>query len=256
MAIISINQKKFNSLNPARNELVKMISSEKSWFSDTNTNIIGAVILDKTDNDWGNVILAKHEDGLYRYIDGQISLDSRDKAEEDLISVMSRIEVSGEAPEKLFESKETDNEDTNGSVLVTDINLELKRYFKNNPHKLYNLDPRKFEELIASIMEDLGFEVELTKATRDGGSDIIAYFRNSVCSYLTLVECKRYSPENKVGVGIIREVLGVHNLKRATKSIIVTTSFFSSDAQKEAKEFNHQLDLKDYSSIKHWLEKY
>ncbi|VAW14578.1 hypothetical protein MNBD_BACTEROID05-1222, partial [hydrothermal vent metagenome] len=60
----------------------------------------------------------------------------------------------------------------------------------------------------------------------------------------------------KVGVGIVREVIGVHNIKRATKSIIVTTSFFSPDAKKEAQNFEHQLDLKDYDSIKDWLKDY
>lgn len=71
-----------------------------------------------------------------------------------------------------------------------------------------------------------------------------------------MVECRKYAPENKVGVGIIRQVTGVHHLKRATKSLIVTTSYFSPDAIKEAKAFENQLDLKDYEAIKDWLRKY
>jgi len=105
-------------------------------------------------------------------------------------------------------------------------------------------------------MEDFGFEVELTQATRDGGRDIIAYIRNAVCSYLTFVECKRYAPDNKVGVGVVRSVSGVHYLKRASKSMIVTTSFFSKDAKEEASAIEHQLELKDYTDIKQWLARY
>jgi len=116
--------------------------------------------------------------------------------------------------------------------------------------------PRKFEELIASILEDFGFDINLTKATRDGGSDIIARIKNSVCSFLTLVECKRYAPDNKVGVGIVREVIGVHSIKQASKSIIVTTSFFSKDAQEVAKKMENQIDLKDFEDLKIWLNQY
>lgn len=97
---------------------------------------------------------------------------------------------------------------------------------------------------------------KLTKAIRDGGTDIIAYIRNSVCGFLTLVECKKYAPDNKVGVGIVREVSGVHHLKNASKSIIVTISFFSKDAVEMAKAIEHQLQLKNYEDLKGWLREY
>ena len=105
-------------------------------------------------------------------------------------------------------------------------------------------------------MEDMGFSVELTKATRDGGRDIIANIKTKIWNFLAYVECKRYSPDNKVGVGIIREVVGVHHLRKATKSMIVTTSFFSKDAEKEAKLVENELDLKNFNDIKDWLKAY
>lgn len=142
------------------------------------------------------------------------------------------------------------------SIIVTDIDEEIKKYFKKHPDKLYDLNPRKFEELIASIFQDLGFSVELTKATRDGGRDIIASIRTKVTTLLTYVECKRYSPGNKIDVGLIRQVIGVHSIHKPAKSIIVTTSFFTKDAVKEAKTFENQLDLKDFNDIKQWLQEY
>ena len=75
-------------------------------------------------------------------------------------------------------------------------------------------------------------------------------------SYLTYIECKRYAADNKVGVGIVREVIGVHHIRKPTKSIIVTTSFFSKDAIKEAEAMESQLDLKDFTDIKAWLQRY
>lgn len=256
MAIVSISLEEFDSFNPARTDLTAIFISEKEWFADSKRNIIGTLTLDHTDKDWGFAILARHEDGLYRWIDGEVSIESRDKAEKAIVSAMYQMERTGKAAETLFEASEPVGSEADGSILVTDINTELKRYLNKHPGKLYDLSPRKFEELIASILEDLGFDVELTRATRDGGSDIIAYIRNAVCEYLTLVECKKYAPDNKVGVGIIREVTGVHFLKRATKSLIVTTSYFSADAVKEAMKFENQLGLKDYDAIKEWLRQY
>ena len=98
--------------------------------------------------------------------------------------------------------------------------------------------------------------MELTQATRDGGRDIIAHVKNAVSSYLTYIECKRYAADNKVGVGIVREVIGVHHIRKPTKSIIVTTSFFSKDAIREAEKMENQLDLKDFTGIKAWLQHY
>ncbi len=256
MAIDQISLEEFDTFDPARGPMTGVFIHEKGWFADSNRNIIGTLTLDQTDKDWGYAILARHEDGRYRWMEGEVSIESRDAAETELVSTMERMEETDQAEESLFTAAEPDESAPNGSILVTDINTELKRYLNKHPEKLYELSPRKFEELIASILEDLGFDVELTQATRDGGSDIIAYIRNAVCEYLTLVECKKYAPENKVGVGIIRQVTGVHHIKRATKSLIVTTSFFSPDAIKEAKAFENQLDLRDYESIKDWLRKY
>ena len=256
MAIVSISLEEFDSFNPSRGSMIGTFISEKGWFTDSNKNIVGTLTFDHTDKDWGYAILARHEDGMYRGIDVEVSIKSKDEAKSQIIFAMERMEQADQAKETLYKSSEATEGASDGSLVVTDINKELKKYFRDYPEKLYDLSPRKFEELIASILEDLGFDVQLTQATRDGGSDIIAYIRNAVCEYLTLVECKKYDPKNKVGVGIIREVTGVHHMKRATKSIIVTTSFFSADAIKEAKAFEHQLDLKDYDSIKSWLQRY
>lgn len=251
MSIERISKNEFNSL-----EIDKMgFLPEKSWFKSSEVTVAGTVIRDPWDKDWSYVVLAKEEDGVYRYIQGEVSLSSEAEAEEKITLALSKLEVNESFEEKLFTEK-VEPELNEFNIVISNIDDEIKRHLKNNPEKLYELSPRKFEELIASILQDLGFDVKLTQATRDGGRDIIAYIRNSVCSYLTHIECKRYGPKNKVGVGIIREVIGVHQLRKATKSLIVTTSFFSKDAINEAKVMENQLDLKDFNDIKIWLGQY
>jgi restriction endonuclease Mrr len=251
MSFIEISREEFEALDIARSSFFP----ERAWYRSTELGIAGTIVRDPIDSDWSYVLLSKDSDGTYRYVEGEVSLPSQQEAESRLYAASVRIEESGGFQEELYSESELEQQ-KDASLFVLTIDDEIKKYFKKNPQKLYELHPRKFEELVASILKDMGFDVELTQATRDGGRDIIAHVRNAVCSYLTHIECKRYAPDNKVGVGIIREVIGVHNIRRATKSVIVTTSFFSSDAIKEAQMMENQLDLKDFNDLKSWLQRY
>ena len=253
MSIIEISRDDFDALGVERMGFFP----ERAWFKSTEIALAGTVSRDPIDKDWSYVLVAEDEDGVYRYIDGMVSLPSHQDAETKLYEAAIRIEIAGAFQEELYvePEAESDKQDT-AALIVTSIDDEVKKYLKKHPQKLYELHPRKFEELVASILKDLGFEVELTPATRDGGRDIIAHVRNAVSSYLTYIECKRYAADNKVGVGIVREVIGVHHIRKPTKSIIVTTSFFSKDAIKEAEAMESQLDLKEFTDIKAWLQRY
>jgi len=142
------------------------------------------------------------------------------------------------------------------SPLVIDPFEQIKQYLAQHPEKLYDLTPRKFEELIASILTDLGFETQLTKATRDSGRDIYAYVKNAVTSFLMFVECKKWSPKKKVGIEIVQRVHGAAKSGGAHKSMIVTTSFFSLPAQKEHANIPKEMDLKNFDDLKKWLSNY
>ncbi len=132
---------------------------------------------------------------------------------------------------------------------------EMLSYFRSNPDQLYTMNPRSFEELVAAIFKNNGFSVELTPQTRDGGVDIIAV-QHSVLTgkSINLIECKRYSPDRKVGIGMVQRLLGTVNQMRASKGILVTTSFFSKDALHVEQTSQHQLLLSDYSKITSWLD--
>lgn len=139
--------------------------------------------------------------------------------------------------------------------IILDINYEIIQYLNKNPNYIYSISSRKFEELIAHIFKHFGFNVELTQMTRDGGRDIIAYIKNAVCSFLTFVECKHYKIDNPIGVSIVREVYGVQKIHRANKSVIVTSSYFTKDAYKLVESINTEIELKDHSDLRNWLQK-
>jgi len=141
-------------------------------------------------------------------------------------------------------------------IVCPNAEAELIAHYAKNPAELYSLPPRKFEELVAAIFRNNHFEVELTPATRDGGVDIIAVERSALTGKsVHLIECKRYAPENKVGIGIVQRLAGVVNQSAATKGIIVTTSTFTRDAQAAAQKSEYILTLNDYDVLVLWLKR-
>ena len=68
---------------------------------------------------------------------------------------------------------------------------------KKQPKDIYKLTPRQYEELVAELFRDMGYDVTLTKATRDGGKDILAAIKTEIGQLLCLVEAKRYREDRK-----------------------------------------------------------
>lgn len=134
-----------------------------------------------------------------------------------------------------------------------EVNAELIKYLTKHPEFLYELNPRKFEELIAEIFKDMGFSVDMTPPTRDGGRDIHAIRSDALGSSLYLIECKRYASSRKVGVEPVRSLYGVVQSERATTGIIVTTSSFTQDAIDFATPLQYQMSLRDFDELKKWL---
>lgn len=141
----------------------------------------------------------------------------------------------------------------NIQIDIQETNDRLLKYLSQNPNYIYQLSSRKFEELIAEILIRKGYEVELTPSTRDGGKDIYAAHKTDLGSFLYIIECKKYAPNNKVGVSILRDLYGVVSKENATCGIIATTSYFTKPARDFQREVQFQMSLKDFDSIKQWL---
>lgn len=129
----------------------------------------------------------------------------------------------------------------------------VRRYLARNPHYLHQMNPRKFELLIAEIFRDFGWDVELTARTRDGGYDIVAVRRDWSSQLRLLVEAKRFSPSRKVGVGIVRSLYGVKSTVAASQAVLATSSYVSEDVRRE---FAHvvpwELDFMERDKILDW----
>lgn len=145
---------------------------------------------------------------------------------------------------------------TSVSPIIVSANHQLISALQRQPSDLRKLSPREFEQLLADLLEDMGWEVELTKQTRDGGSDILAYLNSEVGRLLCLVEAKHYREDRKIGVDLVRSLYGTLCDVQATSAMLVTSSSFTHDAKEFQKRHHYQLSLRDYADVVSWILKF
>ena len=139
-------------------------------------------------------------------------------------------------------------------VSVAEIDQQLLKALRDNPLLLHGLTPRKFEHLIAELLNRDGWEIEVTQASRDGGKDVIATLRTSGICSVYYIECKRYAPKRPVSVKAVRELIGIVHAKRVTAGMLVTTSGFTRSARDLQSIEPHRITLKAYTDIVTWLK--
>lgn len=89
---------------------------------------------------------------------------------------------------------------------------------------LYELDPERFEELIADLFRARGLQVMTTARTGDEGVDVVAEDADPITGGLIVIQVKRYRAT--VSPSVVRDLYGVVQHRGATKGILVTTSGF------------------------------
>src|SRR5699024_4331049 len=118
------------------------------------------------------------------------------------------------------------------------------------------MDWQDFEHLIRELFEkefnQSGGEVKITRASRDGGVDAIAFDPDPIRGGKIVIQAKRYT--NVVGVSAVRDLYGTVMNEGATKGILVSTADYGPDAYNFAKD--KPLTLLNGSNLLHMLEKH
>ena len=117
------------------------------------------------------------------------------------------------------------------SFKINDLRTPLDAvgtYLKSHYSDIYNLNPRRFEQLIEDVFRNSGFRTRLTQQTRDGGADIILLGDDN--ENLAIVEVKRYSMQNAVGIELVDRLIGAAIRWDVRKAYLVTSSRFSTVA--------------------------
>jgi len=129
-------------------------------------------------------------------------------------------------------------------------------YQLDDAYNLAAMDWDEFEQLIRELFEQefkvAGGEVKVTRASRDGGVDAVAFDPDPIRGGKIVIQAKRYT--NTVSAAAVRDLYGTVLNEGATKGILVTTSDYGPDAYTFAN--NKPLTLLNGSNLLHLLEKH
>ena len=108
--------------------------------------------------------------------------------------------------------------------------------------------------MTAALFESMNYKVSLTQSSYDGGIDVNADKIELGQKEKVVIQCKRYTKQT-IGIGDIRNLLGVVHDKKATKGVLITTSKFSHESRKFEKN-NPSIELIDISDLMKLLNTY
>lgn len=201
------------------NELLAFLSDIEAW-SNSNTWVGG--------DEWPAVL-----DGRFYFTSKEFLLTRRTRyTKEELASPETRLTIARLSPsfrilEKLLENR---------------INLD-------------NLHWREFEELVAEMLQNDGYEVQLGPGRDDGGKDIIAVKElQGVGPIMSVWQAKKQKRSNKVGLQVIRELADTRNEHKASKGIIVTTTFLTRGALERVRRDQYLLGKVDRDDLMKWID--
>jgi restriction system protein len=120
---------------------------------------------------------------------------------------------------------------------------------------LYNIHWRDFEHLVAHILEKLGYKIELTRGSKDGGVDIFSRKTLDIGSILTIVQCKAIKEGSKVGIDTVKTLYANANLYNASNGILATTGCFTRGSLALFDSLQHRLSPADHDCILDWIKK-
>lgn len=140
------------------------------------------------------------------------------------------------------------------AAAVVPVSDELLKFLAQHPQALRTLGWRKFEEVVARLLEKSGFTAHVQAGSKDDGVDIIAVQHEDVLEDLVLlVQCKQV--ERNVGVRVVRELYGVTNQRNASMGLLVTTAAFTQPAHEFQRPVAARLSLRGYEKLRKWLKR-
>jgi len=107
------------------------------------------------------------------------------------------------------------------------------------------LEKPQLINFIAKVMEDSGFKVYKNFKTSQKVIDIYAILPTTIGDFGVVVACKNYDKDFRIGVDVLKEMEEVQESLKASKTTIVSSSYFSEQAKNYALRKNIKLVDRD-----------
>lgn len=150
--------------------------------------------------------------------------------DEEIEAKIKKMELENKE-RRVREVKRLKNEIWHKSMQIRQQEMKrLRSSFTISLDEMRQLTPQKFEDFVAGVFRSLGYSVEQTPYTNDGGRDAILIKNNKKM----LLECKKYGQKNQSGRPDLQKFYAAIIGDNAEKGFFVTTGGFSKEARKYA----------------------
>ncbi len=107
------------------------------------------------------------------------------------------------------------------------------------------------------VLKDMRYDVRLTPERSDGGRNILAVLKAGGAKAITLMECRKYRIDRKIGIGPVQRFQWVIDKRdKSLGELIATVLFFTPEVKKTAEEYKYHLMMRDLNGLKNWLENF
>ena len=145
--------------------------------------------------------------------------------------------------------------ETRERIVIYSPSLLLLEKLRTQHISLHDLTWRQFEEVIAELLIQDGFTVDLGRGTKDDGKDIVAVKEvRGFGLVMSVWQAKKHNVGKKVGVGVIRELADTRNELEASKGVIVTTTSLTRGALKRIEQDRYLLHKVDGDDLLTWIQ--
>jgi restriction system protein len=162
-------------------------------------------------------------------------------------------DVTQLAYDKYWQWKQQNNQEQPAVAAITEDTLKLEK--KTVPDKLLELDPYEFQDLVAGLLEGMGYFIDFNAPRgKDGCIDLMCY-RDPLGAEMPRmkVQCK-HMPKDKISRAAVSQLAGVIN--NSEIGIFVTSGFYSNDAKRYAMSRNEHIRLIDGQELEDLWAKY
>lgn len=185
------------------------------------TERISALLVSAMTSDIKNIILVSNR---------ELTLQAKKTASVFSQKAGLNFQVFGrEDLDKWFSSYERQDSflgDASVHIIMKEVSRQLARRIALYPKEFMDLEWRDLERIIAVVFSDFGYNVELTPSSKDGGKDIIVWYKGE--SYI--IEIKHWNERNRVGERYISDFLKVVLKENRKSGLYLSSSGYTANA--------------------------
>ena len=156
-------------------------------------------------------------------------------------SLKDRVRITANALLDMpFNLPDSDVNDKSVVVLIDNLARSLIALIAKRRSALHEIEWRDLERVLATALDGLGFEVELTPPAKDGGKDLVVHCAEMGTKRRYVIEVKHWCSGKRVSGTELRKFIEVVATEHHDAGLFLSTSGFSRNAYTAEAHLEHR----------------